>query len=74
MLKKNDVVILSLKNSSKYFHPLLIKFESVIISATNEQITIPAPVKSASEKTWTIKHDDIDLLLLKIGNEKSTLS
>lgn len=73
-LKKNDAVVLGLKEISEFFHPLLKRFDSVIISATNEQIIIPAPVKNASTQTWAISRSDIDLLLLKVDDEKSNLN
>lgn len=64
-IKKGDKVIIGLNESSKYYHPLLKNFECVVISATNDRITIKPPIANSSKKRWIIKKSEITLLQTK---------
>jgi hypothetical protein len=54
------VVVIKLRQSSKYYHPFLAEFTTKVLSATDKQITIKSPVKASKEKEWTIHINDIE--------------
>jgi hypothetical protein len=70
-VKNGDSVVLKLKQSSRYYHPFLAEFKTIVTSATDQQIIIRSPVKASKEKDWTILIDDI--ASLKVDDEKSNL-
>jgi hypothetical protein len=73
-VKSGDCVVLTLKQSSKYYHPFLAEFKTTVTSATEQQIIIKSPVKvipGSKEKDWIIPIEDI--ALLKVDDEKSDL-
>lgn len=61
-LKKGNKITLGLNESSKNYHPLLKVFECMVISATNDRITIKPPIANSSKKRWIIKKSEIALL------------